>query len=265
MPKITVNNTTLYYETFGSGDPVIFITGFSVDHTVWSQTAPHFAKHYQTILIDNRGCGQSDSPDMPYTVEMMAEDIAALCKTLQLKHCHLIGSSMGGAIAQALAYRYPELVRSAVLCNTFTKIDIRFALYAEARLEFFAKNISLSSTVKSSLGWAFSSEFLNQPGMVDAFIEMAKINPYPFTEVGYRNQLHALLNFDSAPWIRQIKVPCLVVGSDQDMIVSEAHMRQLAQYIPNARYQHFTGASHLPHIEQPDLFNKVVYDFLIEY
>jgi 3-oxoadipate enol-lactonase len=265
MPKINIdNNFALYYEAFGKGEPVIFVTGFNADHLIWLDTVKNFADKYQAIAVDNRGCGQSDCPDVPYTIEMMADDIVALCKKLQLQRCRFIGLSMGGAIVQTIAFKYPEFVLSAVLCNTFSKIDIRFALWAQARLDFFTK-ISPRAMTQASAVWGFSSEFLNRPGMVDAIIEQASANPYPTTEVGYRNQLNALLTFDSEPWLKQIKVPCLVIGSDQDMIVSELHMRQLAESIPHASYHHFNGVGHVPNVEQPEIFNKVVREYLAQH
>lgn len=262
MPKAKVNDINLYYEIYGKGEPIIFITGFNADRTIWSNIVDHYAETHQVIIIDNRGSGASDSPDMPYTIEMMADDTAGLCKALEINSGHFIGASMGGAITQMLAFKYPELVRSATLCNTFTQIDIKFALFAQGRLELFKTNASPSAILQLVLGWCFSSHFLNQEGMVDFIIETFLSTPPATTETGYENQLHALLAFNSESWIHKIKSPCLVIGSDQDMIVSEAHMRNLANQIPNALYHCFKGAGHLVHIEQPDAFNEVVHKFL---
>lgn len=262
MPKANVNGINLNYEIHGKGEPIVFITGFNGDRTIWSNIVDHYAENYQVIIIDNRGSGESDSPDMPYTIEMMADDTAGLCKALGIDSCHFIGVSMGGAITQMLAFKYPQLVRSATLCNTFTQIDTRFALFAQSRLELFKTNISPSVMIQLVLGWCFSSEFLNQEGMVDFIIETSLSKPPATTETGYKNQLHALLAFNSESWVNQIKVPCLVIGSDQDMIVSEEHMRNMANQIPNALYHCFKGAGHLPHIEQTDAFNEVVRQFL---
>jgi len=84
MPKIKANNINLYYEIHGQGQPVVFVAGFSGDHTAWQNLIADYAKNYQVVVFDNRGIGQSDCPDYPYTIEMMADDAIGLVKALQL-------------------------------------------------------------------------------------------------------------------------------------------------------------------------------------
>jgi pimeloyl-ACP methyl ester carboxylesterase len=262
MPKIKVNNIHLFYETYGQDDPIVFVTGFNADRLVWSGIVEEYAKSHQVIILDNRGSGYSDSPDMPYTIEMMADDVIGLCDSLGLKTCHFIGLSMGSAIVQTLGYKYPERCKSTVLTNGFMQIDIKFALFAQGRLELFKTQASAETIARISLGWAFSSQYLNQVGMTDYLLSGASANPHPMTEVGYRNQLHALLKFNSETWIHKIAVPTLVISSDQDMIVAESHMHEMAMRIPNAEYYCFKNVGHVPQIEQPELFNKVVQRFI---
>lgn len=264
MPKIKINNINLYYETYGQGTPLVFISGFSADHTIWKSIIAEYQKNYQIILLDNRGVGQSDHPEDPFTVETMADDVVELCRALSLKHCHFVGSSMGGAIVQTIAYKYPNFVRSAIIYNSFSKVDIKFHLYTQARLNLFKSQsyISNEALIKINLGFVFSSPYLNQPGVVDTLIQTSLANPFPATEIGYRNQLSALEQFDSYSWLNKINVPCLVIGSDMDQIVTEPHMRHLAERIPNSSYHCFNGVGHLPHMEQPSAFNELVLNYL---
>lgn len=262
MPKIHVNDISLYYEIQGKGQPLILIAGFNTDHTIWQDVIGEYAEQFQVIAIDNRGVGQSDCPDYPYTIEMMTDDLVELCKALQMSSAHFMGVSMGGAIAQNIAVKFPDLTRSVVIENSFMQIDARFALFAEARFELMKSGASNKSLIKATLPWVFSNRFLSQPGFVDSFIDLALAKKYPVTEQGYKHQLNALLQFDSNSWISKIKAPCLVVGSDQDMIVCEAHMQQMANQIPNAKYYGFENCGHTPHVEQADIFNRVVLDFL---
>src|SRR3990167_8371489 len=196
MPFMNINNTKLHYEIDGKGQPLVLITGFSADHSLWQPVVEEYAQYYQVITIDNRGCGQSDCPDQPYSVEQMADDVIALCDALKLDACHFIGSSMGGMILQSLAYRYPERVLSAVFENSMMQIDVRFALFAKGRLNLMQKGLPKKAEIAITLGWVFSSDFLNQANMLEALIETQKNYPYPMTEVGYRNQLSALLGFN---------------------------------------------------------------------
>jgi 3-oxoadipate enol-lactonase len=258
MPKIKVKNISLYYETHGQGQPVVFVPGFNADHFVWSNIVDAYAKNYQVIVFDNRGVGQSSCPDVPYTVDMMAEDVVELCKALKLERCHFVGNSMGSAIVQTIAYKYPDMVRSAILCNAFTKIDIKFGLFAKAQLEFIKAGATPRALAEGVLGWVFSGNYLKQEGRVDKLIEQTLANPYPITEVGYRNQLHALLTFDSSSWVTQIKRLCMIVTTKQDLIASERQARELEQLLPAALCECIYDAGHLPHIEQPEEFNKIV-------
>jgi 3-oxoadipate enol-lactonase len=262
MPTLTVKDINLYYETYGKGEPLVFISGFNADHTIWKNIVEYYSQNYQVILFDNRGIGRSEAPDYPYTIEMLADDNVEFCKALNIQSAYFVGLSMGGMILQTLAWRYPTLVRAAVLNNTMMKIDIRFLIYAQARLELIKQNVSSEIMTKLSLPWGLSSNYLNQPGIVESLIEIAKLNPYPTTETGFRNQLNALSTFDSSLWLHQISVPCLVIGSDEDSIAKEAHMEELAKKIPNAEYFCFNNAGHIPHIEQTQVYNKVVDRFL---
>lgn len=262
MPKITVNNINLYYESYGSGEPLVFIHAFAADHLMFMNMPDAYQDRYEVILMDNRGSGQSDCPDAPYSIKMMADDVVALCRKLNLGPCHFVGHSMGGMMLQQIAHDDPDQVRSAVLCNTDLGIDIRYALTAKARLECIAKGCSPRSIVEGSLGWIFSSPYLSQAGRVEKLVEMRLANPFPITETGYKHQLDALLTFDSSAWIHKIKSRCLVMDSDQDIIIPPPRGQKIAARIPNAEYQCISGSGHVPFFEQPETFHRIVNAFL---
>jgi 3-oxoadipate enol-lactonase len=163
---------------------------------------------------------------------------------------------------QSIARKYPECVQSVTFVNTFSQIGIGFKLYAEARLAFFQAKLAPEVALKMGLGWSFSDTFLSDKATLATLMEMGLSDPYPITELGYRNQLHALCTFDSTSWIHAINVPCLVIGSNEDRIVTEAHMQELAAKIPNARYHGFSGAGHIPPDERPEEFQKILLSFI---
>jgi pimeloyl-ACP methyl ester carboxylesterase len=262
MPKIKVNDINLYYESYGQGEPIIFISGFSADHFAWQNLIDSYSSEYQMIIIDNRGSGQSDIPDMPYTVDMMADDVVALANKLDFDSYHIVGSSMGGAIVQTLAYKYPEKIRTAIISNSFIEIDTKFAITAKTWCQMLKGKVTPKIQIEQSFAWVFSTNFLQQPGNFEMLIELAIANPYPMTEIGLRNQLNALLTFQSINWANKIRVPCLVIGSDEDIIASEKDTRRVASLIPNSQYALIKNAGHLPHIEYPEEFNKIVRDFI---
>ncbi len=262
MPEVTVNGINLYYEIYGEGEPLIFIHGFAVDHSVFATLPEHYQNTHQVILFDNRGSGQSDCPDEPYSIETMADDVIELCRVLNLGPGHFVGHSMGGMILQHLAWQYPRQIRSATFCNTDVKIDIRYALAARARLAFMAADCPLRALIEYGMGWTFSSEFLQRPGMVEKIINLRMANPFPITSVGYRNQLNALLTFDSSAWVNEIKANSLVIGSDQDIIMFESNVARMAEKIPHARYELIEGSGHAPFMEQPEMFHRLLKAFI---
>lgn len=118
MPTVQVNDIDMYYEIHGEGEPLVLIAGLNSDHTLYRGILPHLATKNQVIVFDNRGVGQSSKPDIPYSIEMMADDTAGLLDALNITGAHILGTSMGGRIAVALALQHPRHVKSLVLVST---------------------------------------------------------------------------------------------------------------------------------------------------
>jgi pimeloyl-ACP methyl ester carboxylesterase len=118
MPTIKVGDISIYYEVHGEGEPLLLISGLGRDLTAWMFQTPEFSKKYRVIAFDNRGIGRTDAPDMPYSTEMMANDTVGLMNALSIEETHILGLSMGGQIAQYLAFKYPKRVRSLILADT---------------------------------------------------------------------------------------------------------------------------------------------------
>lgn len=262
MPRIKVNDVSMYYESHGQGEPIVFIAGFSADHLAWAAIVEYFKEKYQVILFDNRGIGQTDIPDGFYSIDQMANDVADLCTALNIQQAHFVSSSMGGFILQSLAYRYPSLVKSAVIGNSGAKIHTTFNIYLQAQLELMKADAPLKTLIKASCSWCFSYQFLSQPGVLEQLIQIGLDNPFPFTIKGHEGQYSALQQFDSQNWIGQIKVPVLVVTADQDIIIRERDSKYLADNIPGARYYCFTECGHLPQLEYPEKFVQIVREFI---
>ncbi len=265
MSKVKVNGVNLYYETHGQGQPLVCISGFGADHTLWQGIFDHLLDTYKVILFDNRGAGQSDVPDSPWLVDQMAQDTASLCKELDIKRAHFIGSSMGGHILQTLAKQHSNLVNTAVICNSTMKTNPCFHLYLQAQLELLQAGAPLSALTKSAISWAYSGSYLTKPGIVDELLSTKLESAWPFTVRGYEAQFAALGAFDSTSWAHQIKTPTLVIGADEDAIFSSDSIKALADNIEGAQYYQFNACGHLPMVEQPELFTEVVTSFLSTY
>ncbi|MFN3234451.1 MAG: alpha/beta fold hydrolase [Gammaproteobacteria bacterium] len=262
MPKVSANGINIYYERHGQGEPLVLIAGFSADHSIWETVIEPLSKHYEVIVFDNRGAGQTDVPAGPYNIEELAEDVVGLCQALDIQQAHFIGNSMGGFILQTLARHHTNLVKSAVISNSTNVMHTCFQYFVESQLEMIKADAPFSALIKAAFSWAFSFRFLSQPGVFEQLIQSMLDNPYPCTPEGYEAQSQALSQFDSRGWLDELRVPVLVIGGDQDLIFHESTIKALAEGIPKAQYYCFQECGHLPHIEYPEQFVKVVRDFL---
>src|SRR3954454_16353317 len=108
MPRILANGHHLFFEEQGQGDPLVFLSGLGGDHRAFSVAMRHFASRYRTLALDARDVGQSDRAEGHYGTADLAEDVAAWCNELGLPPAHVVGHSLGGAVAQELALRHPR-------------------------------------------------------------------------------------------------------------------------------------------------------------
>ncbi|MDF1761252.1 MAG: alpha/beta fold hydrolase [Coxiellaceae bacterium] len=262
MSTANINGISMYYEVHGEGEPLVLVSGFSADHLSWREVVEPLSQHYQVVVFDNRGAGQTDVPDGEYTIEQLSDDVIALCQHLNIDQAHFIGNSMGGMITQMLGYRHPDHVKSLIISNSTVNRQNGFKYYLDAQLELLKAEAPISSVVKAICSWVYSYPYLSQGTNADDLVELATSNPYPFTLPGYIGQLAALNQFNSSDWLQHIKAPTLVVGGDLDIIFIPAMVKAIADSIPNAKYVEFESCGHLPAIEHPQQFVDTVKAFI---
>ena len=118
MPTALINDIDIYYELRGRGRPLVLIVGFGTDITEWDRLISALSRERQVLAFDNRGAGRSGMPDQPYSIEAMADDTAGLMGAAGLGAADILGISMGGKIAMALALGHPEKVSKLILAST---------------------------------------------------------------------------------------------------------------------------------------------------
>jgi pimeloyl-ACP methyl ester carboxylesterase len=118
VPKAKVGDIQIYYEEYGEGPPLIMILGLGQDTATWGFQISEFSKHFRLILLDNRDSGRSSHCSETYTTETMACDVLGLMDHLGIERTHLLGTSMGGMIAQQVALMAPKRVISLILAST---------------------------------------------------------------------------------------------------------------------------------------------------
>ncbi len=118
MPTANIGDIRIYYEEHGQGPPLIMILGLGQDIETWGFQIPELSKHLKLIVLDNRDSGKSSRCSENYTTETMAQDILGLMDHLGIENAHLLGTSMGGMIAQHVALMAPERIDSLILAGT---------------------------------------------------------------------------------------------------------------------------------------------------
>lgn len=262
MAIAKLDQVSLYYEVEGQGKPLVLVSGFSADHTTWRLVAPLLAKHFKVITFDNRGAGQSTVPEGEYEIGELAQDVALLCRELKIDKANFIGNSMGGYIVQTLAHQYPNLVEKVIISNSALGGDTCFKQYLEAQLALLKAEAPIEALIKATACWVYSKYYLADPENMQAILRQILENPFPFTLTGYEGQFAALKKFNAKPWVKEINVPAMVFGADEDIIFYSNMIKAIADEIPAAKYYEFSRCGHLPHIEQPQEYVKQVLRFL---
>lgn len=264
MPKLISNSIFLYYKSTGRGYPIILISGANGDHkSVWPDSVVNaLAEHFQVIQFDHRGVGQSDKPDIPYSIEMMADDIAGLMQALQIEKAHLVGYSMGGQIAAKFAGKYPDKINKMIACVSYANINAHVRLLGQAMIELYKLNVSEHVIEKVGLPWIFSDQFLEKN--FSSLPEKLQEELQPSSLVGFKRHFEAQCAFRSeAECFKNIKASTLFIAGDEDRICPPADVKKFADLIPNSKMIIFSNAGHLLSLEHPDKFAKVICDFLM--
>jgi 3-oxoadipate enol-lactonase len=266
MPTAKVGDINLYYEDQGKGEVLFLIPGIGCDSTYWFRQIPVFSKEYRVIAIDNRGAGRSDKPDMPYTMEMLAADIAGLLDVIKVNTAHVFGHSMGGMIAQHFALGYPKRLRTLILGATVCGGPhwIQGTL-DEAFNEYMApdhlRNLTLREICQEGLSFEFTQEFIdNNPALIER--HLTERTRYPAPPYVGAMQGQAVAGHNTYDRLPEIKVPTLVIAGDADGLFSVENSRLLASRIPNVELVVLKNVAHSFHIEAAEEANKIILDFL---
>jgi len=258
MPYTSTNDINIYYRIVGEGFPLVAIMGLAGNSDWWPDGfIRRLGQDYRVILIDNRGAGRTDAPDMEYSIPLMARDTRGLMQVLGIQRAHVMGISMGGMIAQEIALCFPEVVEKLVLgC---TNCGPRHSIPAAPEtLQTLADSIS---SPEKTLDLVFTPEFIsNHPEKVREFVRSIGISP--MSPQSFYRQLGAIQAFDSFERLPQIKHETLVIAGDKDVLVPPRNSEILARHIPAARLSFIPGGGHLFIDQYPDLVYTILKEFL---
>jgi pimeloyl-ACP methyl ester carboxylesterase len=262
MPNQKINGIEMYYEMYGQGDPLVLIMGLRRNAEWWYCQIPTLSKHFKVLVFDNRGAGRSDKPKIDYSIPLFADDTAELMKSVNIRKANVLGVSMGGYIAQELAIKYPEMVRSLVLGGTGAGGQ-RAVLMSAERMQKFTANEGLSPTeiLKKDMDIYFSDEFVREhPEKIKEFMEISLRYYQPLD--AFERQFAACLRHDTVNRLNAITMPTLIMSGDEDLLVPSENPRILKELIRHAELDFFQGCRHCFFIEEAAQFNQKVVSFL---
>ncbi len=248
-------HVALGWEATGSGDPILLIHGLGYARWGWGPLLSALAARHRVISFDNRGIGESSVPDGPYTAAEMAGDALAVMDAAGVARAHVIGTSLGGMIAQELAIAHPDRIdRLALLCTTpgatlgYPMPQQTMRLIAEAPSLPPAE--ALRRFVENALGPSPDAEIV-------ATILRHRLAA-PQDPAGWAAQAAAGTTYDGAERVRTINASTLVMAGTDDMVVDPRNSTVLAEHIPNATLTMIPDTGHLFFWEQPDLVADVI-------
>ena len=260
MPFATNQGVRIYWEEAGSGSPLLLIMGLGYSHEMWHRTTPLVSKHFRTILLDNRGVGQSDVPPGPYPLATMAADAAAVLDAAGVESADVYGVSMGGMIAQEFALQYPGRVRKLILgC---TACGGPKAVRAEPEVN---QVLMMRGNMSMEEGTEAAVPFIYDAGTPRARIDedlAIRRRTYPKAEA-YTAQLMGILAWESYSRLGQIKAPTLVIHGETDRLVPVGNGRLVAESIAGSKLVTIPHASHIYMTDQPEASHRAVLDFLL--
>ena len=171
MPTVPIRDINVYYEESGSGEPLILIMGLGGDLQAWALQVPALARHFRVITLDNRGAGRTSSPDKPYSIAGMAEDVAGLMDHLGIARANVLGFSMGGYIAQELALRHADKVDKLILLATAPYIDGYGENIVKSWINVRRSNMSRENIQRLTATWLYSAALFDDPARGGALLD----------------------------------------------------------------------------------------------
>ena len=266
MPRVKVNGVDLYYEVTGDGFPLVLSHEFAGTYKSWEPQVRFFSRRYQVITYNHRGFPPSDVPEKAsdYSQDMLVADLYQLLRYLGINEAYVGGCSMGGNIALNFGIAHPEMTRALIIVSAGAGTTGRDAFVP--KLEGMARQVE-------TIGWQkLAEQYAQEPNR----IQLKRKDPRAWQE--FVDDLAAHSNEGSVQLIReaiikrppvselsarlkQLKIPALImIGDEDEMCLDPALI--MKKHLPGAGLLVFPQSGHAINLEEPDIFNRALLDFL---
>jgi 3-oxoadipate enol-lactonase len=258
MPKFKSGNLSLFYEEYNKDgiDTIVFVHPAPLDRTAWIYQVPYFSQYFHVITLDQRCFGLSDKPDFQFDISEYGHDLQALFRELGIWNVYLVGLSLGGIAAQFLALLEPSRIKSLILADTLSAtkdssmIMERVKRFGSEGIEGYYEEAVKSLCSKTFLASKIGNYFLR------LFVEKSK----NLSNASIMRCYEALAKLDITSKLTSIQIPTLVIAGTEDYAFQDSKI--IAESIPNADFVSLDGLGHVTQLEDPNLFNSVVFEFI---
>ncbi|MEN1727806.1 MAG: alpha/beta fold hydrolase [Pseudomonadota bacterium] len=262
MPRREINRVSLNIIEDGDGsETLVMLHGLLFSHRMFDAQIDVLKDRFRCVRMDFRGQGDSEVTPAGYDLDTLADDVIALIEDLGDQPVHLLGFSMGGMVAQRLALKRPELLRSLVLMNTAAQAEPlrkrpRFAL-----LNMAARYLGLEKVTPKIMPLMFSDHFITAPECQaerDRHLAVVHAND----RIGVTRAVHGVVSRTGVlDQIQQIKAPTLILTADQDRATPAIWSEQMQGQIPGSQLVMISDSGHMSTAEQPEAVNQALLSF----
>ena len=263
MPKVEANGIQIYYEQQGAGEPLILIPYLSADNACYAFQVAEYAKHFTCITLDLRGTGESDKPDGDMSIELYADDVAALMQTLGMPQAHVYGLSLGAAIGMRLAAKHPDKVKSLSLHSGWPKSDEYLKTVVEG-WQASAKGLNsvAEMAIRCIFPFCFTPEmYATRFDHIQGLAGFVRSRPQMSVDA-FMKQSNAVMAHDAESELGKITAPTQISFGDRDQVTSLRFADRLKNEIRDSELVVFEDCAHAALYEKTEEFNEKTLEFL---
>lgn len=241
--------------------PLVLIPGVGADNRTWASARVELAKKFHVIALNNRGVGILQDLK-PYSTFDMMNDVVKQLDDLQIEQAYILGHSMGGCVAQLLAIHHPERVKKLILVSTRAYFSKKSVFYYDLIIKLMEQGLPRELLIHNTFLWLFGATFFEEEAQAKSLIKLAAAMPANASVHNFRLQVQAAMAHDSRALTHQIQAPTLVMIGAEDVMCLAKYSYELVNDIPDAEVTVLETAGHMPFLEESDLFQAKVIQFL---
>jgi pimeloyl-ACP methyl ester carboxylesterase len=259
-----VNGVRLYHEQQGTGEPLLCIMGLASDHRAWDLQVPALAERFRVVVFDNRDTGRSTMCEADYEIADLAADALGLADAVGLDRFHLLGMSLGSAVAQHVALAAPGRVQTLTLAATWGGTAAAYAAMRARVWEREVRRCTAEEWLEEMMLLTLSEGFFESDEAVATVKRMTFEDPAPQPTDALIRQIRATSRHDVRDRLGELRMPVHVIAGDRDVLIPVWKGQEVAERVTGSTFTVLRGIGHAMNLERVDQFNAAVLDWLTE-